>query len=518
MNLKVIQALDLLDDLRFSMTSPAVILQGGTLNLNLNLINSFNHAVTDASVSLVARRVNTDIFQSYISVPNGDGSYSIYIGTSILEVGKWELFPIINEEPYDEITLNDYQDDTTLNYHPSMTVDVVGQVSSSYQMFATSGTFNPEINVMQEVTEGDNVTLLLSVQDTYYHTLSSDDIDVTVFLDNRTYLASFTEKGIFNTTLPTKGLYYGEYNITVYVSGKYVQDFQENLMMDIVPQFPLIDFTQEFLLLIGILSFIATFLLVIGLKVTHSAYRKSETSVLKSLFIVMMFTLVFYVITIIGSIFFFFEVDPIWTFFALLIGFGEIILLFYFWFSRILYQYTRDLKIRIKAWIPILIFVGVIAIMLNAMILVSTEIEWFAYRMGDSKVDLIVFSIPQLFWDIGIVGFATGFILVIISSFWGTYKNIKELKDLNEKIDEDYYPKEPEKFAMELSDKTSSSYVSLFTSFLGWYLLIIFTFFTTFQTTAYFPLILAASIPLGINMVIFFRAKVIEIIRSVLGS
>lgn len=519
LSLKVIQAFDLLDDLRFSVASPTIISQGGTLNIDLYLVNSFNHAVIDASVSLIARRANTDFFQSYISVPNGNGSYSFEIGTSNLEVGKWELFPIISEEPYDDITLSDYQDDTTLNYHPYMTVDVVGQVLSSYQMVTASGTgsFNPEINAIQEVTEGDNITLLISVQDTYYHALSSDDINVTVFMDNKTYLTSSVNKGKFNTTFPTKGLYFGEYNITVYISGKYIQDFQENLTLNIVPQFPLIDFTQDFLILVGILSFIVTLLLILGLRVTHSAYEKSEASVMKTLLIVMIFTIIFYVITIIGSVFFFIAVDPIWTFFALLIGFGEIILLFFFWFSRISYKFTRDLKIGIRAWIPILILVAVIAIMLNAMILVSTEIEWFAYRMGDSRVDLIVFSIPQLFWDIGVVGFATGFVFVVISSFWGTYKNIKELNDLNEKIKEEYYPKEPEKFEKELSDKTSSSYVSLLTSFIGWYLLIIFAFFTTFQTTPYFPLIIAAGIPLGFNMLIFFRGKVIEIIRSFFG-
>ncbi len=518
LNLKVIQALGLLDDLRFSLSSPTGISQGESLNIDLNLFNSFNHAVIDASVSVYARRVDTDLFQSYISVPRGDGTYSIEIGTSDLELGKWELFPVINEEPYDEITISDYQDSTNLNYHPYMTVDIVGQVLTTYQMTAKSGTFNPEIYVMQKVTEGDNVTIIISIQDTYYHTLSSDDISVTVFMDNRTYLASSTEKGIFTTTLLTEGLYFGEYNITVFISGNYVQDHQEYLMLDIIPQFPLIDFSPEFLLLLGIISFIVTLLLIIGLKVTHGAFQKSEASVLKSLLIVMILTTIFFAITIAGSIFFFFEVDPMLTFFALLVGFGEIILLFFFWFSRISYQYTRELRVGVKAWIPILILVGVIALMLNAMMLVSTEIEWFEYRMGDNRIDLLVFSIPQLFWDIGIVGFATGFVFVVISSFWETYKNIKELKALNRKIQEDYYPKEPEKFEIELSNITSSSYVSLLTSFIGWYLLIVFAFFTTFQTTPYFPLIVAAGIPLGINVIIFFRTKVIEIIRSVLGS
>jgi hypothetical protein len=73
---------------------------------------------------------------------------------------------------------------------------------------------------------------------------------------------------------------------------------------------------------------------------------------------------------------------------------------------------------------------------------------------------------------------------------------------------------EPEKFVTELAESASQKFISLLKSFILWYGLFLYTFFTSFETYQYAPLLIVVLIPLLINMMFFYRSKIVEILRS----
>ena len=58
----------------------------------------------------------------------------------------------------------------------------------------------------------------------------------------------------------------------------------------------------------------------------------------------------------------------------------------------------------------------------------STPIQWFDYMVVNNQRDIIFATIPQIYWDIGVIGFLIGFLLVVINTIFHIRTNIKYLE------------------------------------------------------------------------------------------
>ncbi|MHA2245307.1 MAG: hypothetical protein ACXADY_10110, partial [Candidatus Hodarchaeales archaeon] len=494
-------------------TEPAVqylsVSQGEIVDFVVTIRDRNIWPVVGADTALLVRKSGSETFLSFFGVDQGNGKYTITLNTAVWSTGIWQLYITAKHSFYNDIEITDYMDFNG-NYVNSLgTITNHGEINPDYTFSGETGTFS--VNTLSGVVELSTIYLKVAVEDNYYNKLSDKDINVTVNFNGKKYLANYTNKGEFTLNISTSGIEYQreKYNLIITINGPYFEIVSRTFYVEIIPLSPMMEFSKEFLTNTAILTLVIFTVLLWGMRIVYRSLDDNPQIVLRVLGITSLFIAASIVITlVVGNSAL--SIDPMFTFLATLLAFGEIILFFFFWFFRHIYKRIITLKFAPLTWLPVGFFVILIVILISINLLVATEIDWFNYKMYISTVDVFFFQdVPKLYVDILVTGFASGFLIVIVTASLETHNNIEKLKMVKEKVEEGYYLKEPNKLIEEMAKESATSFNSLLKSFTLWYVIIIFTFLTVFEIYYLTPLLLAVLLPALLIATVLLREPII---------
>lgn len=513
-HITVIQPLSSMYNLFLSSDPPLVtISQGEHSNFLVNLRDAFGRSVANAMVTLLAKKVGTDTFVSYLSNDLENGSYSFSLATADWWIGEWEFYFEASHSLYNDLDIEAYMDINGQILPPSKKLGIIGEALPQFILISETGPFANG----SQVVEGENITLQINLQDSYYHSLSQEDASILVSFYGPHVLASFVE-GRFKTELSTRGLKHGFYEIGVSIWGPHLNKAQRLLIVEVIPRFPTMEFSPLLLLIVAGVAFLILIFLMRGVKSIQASLKTSPDAVLQSSRRMIYTIALFLAGTFVGGILLFFR-NPIYSFLFILVAFGEILLLYFVWFFTLIYKRVTKFEEKgfsIKAWLSMVIFSGLVAFPIALSFLIGSQIEWFDYYIRQELTNLIVITIPSLYWEIGIVSFGSGFLLVILNAIWRTKISIERLKEKKEEVEREY--KEPNikmepALANEIAYTSSASFNSMLRSFFIWYAIVLFTFFITFQLFAYIRLAASVAIPAGSTLVIAVRNQIRDLVK-----
>ncbi|MFQ5821109.1 MAG: FG-GAP-like repeat-containing protein [Candidatus Heimdallarchaeota archaeon] len=510
----VIQPLSPMYDL-FPSSEPleVSINQGMTSNFLVNLRDAFERGVVNAEVSLLASKIGTEVFTTYVSTDLGNGSYSFSVSTADWRVGEWQLYLLASDSLYNELDISDYVDINEYYLPPSKSIRVIGEVLPDFILASEAGPF---ANTSQ-VVEGSNITLQIYLQDAFYHALSQEEASVLVSFMGPHVQARY-EQGKFLTELSTKGLKHGIYEIGVSIWGPHLNKAQRVLIVEIIPRFPTMEFSSKLLLIVAGVAFLIMLFLMRGVKSIQTSLKTSPDAVLQTSRR-MSYILALFLVATFGGGFILYNRSPILSFLIILVAFGEILILYFVWFFSAIYKRVTNFEeevFSIKAWWSTVIFSGLVVFPIALSFLISSQIEWFDYYIKQELTNLMVITIPSLYWEIGIVSFGSGFVLVILNAIWRTKISIERLKEKKEEVEREY--KEPNikmesVLATEIAYTSNASFNYLLRSIFIWYGIVLFTFFISFQLFAYIRLAASVAIPAGSTLVIAVRNQIRDLVK-----
>jgi len=278
------------------------------------------------------------------------------------------------------------------------------------------------------------------------------------------------------------------------------------------------DLSLQSILIVAGAAFLILILFMRGITGIQESLRTSPESALKTSRRLRYAVALFFAGTLgVGGVLFF--INPVLSFLIILVAFGEVLMLYFLWFFNLIY--TRITKFEeelfsIKAWWSTIIFSGLVAFPMALSLLVGSQIDWFNYYMRQELMDLVLVTIPSIYWEIGIVSFASGFLLVILTAVYATKKDIERLKERKFEVEKEY--KEPTNklesvLETEIAFLSRKSFSSLLRSFFIWYLIVLYTFFVTFQLYNYLQLVVSVSVSAASVLVIAVRKQLREIVR-----
>jgi hypothetical protein len=486
--------------------------QGETVEFAVTIHDKNSWPVMGVETALLAHESRSDIFLSYFGVDHGNDTYTFSLNTAVWKTGTWKLYITTKHSFYNDIRITDYLDFNG-NYINSLgTITNHGEINPDFTFSGDTGAFSQ--NTLEGVVESTTIHLKVAVEDNYYNKLTNDDVNVTVDFYGQEYLASFIKRGEFSLNISTYGMEYKKekYSLAITINGPYFAAVSKTFHVEIIPQSPVVEFSQNFLIGSALISLLVFTLLLWGMRTVYRSLKSNPDIVLRVLRITLLLVSISFVLTLAAG-YSVLSIDPMFTFLASLLAFGEIILLFFIWFFR--HSYTRIIALKFSplSWLPVGFFAILVAILISVNLLIATQIDWFNYKLYKNTTDIIFFNdVPKLFIDILITGFASGFLLVIITAVWETHSEINKLKMVKKKVEEGFYLKEPNKLFEEMGKEAASAFNSLLRSFTIWYVIIILTFFTVFEIYYFTPLLTAVLLPAVLVALIMLREPIIEAI------
>lgn len=488
------------------------VVQGTVIELTLTIQNIFDQSVMGAEVHLTVHQVGTGFFMTIPGTDLENGSHCFEIQTGDWQIGEWCIFPLITREPYNTLNLNDY---LIINgeYSTPYEFIVVSECFPVFELSSNDATFLAEAGIIKQVIEGNEFLVVIRPRDMYYHPLAPSAVSIAIVFEGIAYIPEFVEPGYASVTIPTKDLKHGEHELLITFEGEHLTTSVHTLVVDIIPQFPELDFTMYFLAYVAVVSFVLFFALFTSGKSVYKSLDKSTVAVQKKLSNMLGFVLVSLVLTLGAGAGIFF-VNPLWGFLTLFAAFGIFLMLYYFWFFKLLHYHLSEIDFSFrKSWIGMLFFVTAMALLVNLVLFAAGRIEWFDYFIGKEQQDVMGRRLPRLYWDIGIVGFASGFLFVVLTAFAETYSDIKRLRKVREEVEKGYYPKQRRKLRDEVAKESRSTFRTLALKFAIWYGWIAFTFVETFEIYDYMPLFAAVVLPaLAMSLLVIFRGAIYQLI------
>ncbi len=519
---KAIQSLSVFTSLFPILKSSSVISQGEEVNIKFDITNIFNDMVINAEVHLVAQKAGSDLSVSFFGQGLGNGSYIFTFRTGDWPIGNWFIFPIVNREPYDNIDLSDYIDINGI-YQTPFHIQVIGICDPVFTLSSEGSQFNVKTGVLDEVTEGNDIIIEIEVLDRYYHGLTEEEVDVTIRFGGQNYSGVFVEDGKILMNISSEDFNHGSYDLEVTITGEFVITTIHMLTINIIPQFPELDYSFEFLLYIATLSFVLFFMLITGGKSLYNSIEDGQKKTKKKL------SRSFFMVTMVlgltlGASTALVFLAPVWGFLTTFAAFGVFLVLFFFWFFDLLYSHLIEVKFEFnKKWILIIVYVILTFVMINFNLIIASQIEWFDYYISLEYADLSyftiiipnVFSVPKIYWDLGVVGFSSGFLVVVLSALYETYSDVKRLEKKKEEIKKETYEKQMRELRKAIAIEARSTFRVLARNFVLWYGLIAFTFISAFEIYEYMPIFAAVVIPaLLLSLLIIFRGLIFGIMFS----
>ncbi len=510
-----IQNLILAYTLFSSLESPTTISQGDQVDISVNLFNFYNSPITNAQVNLIAQKTGTNLFYTIGGLDLGNGTYHYAFTTENWIIGEWDLFSTISYSPYESIDLHDYQD-WNGNYLPQKQMVVIGEAIPTVTASAEGASYSPGAGILEDVIESSIITLDVKVHDNYAHTLNQDEVNVTVQFIGKNYTVIALDEGDkFGVSLPTKDLKHGTYEMEILLKGSFLESSSHKIEVMIIPQFPSITISTDNLYVIAISTFIFTLILSKGLRMTYARLRSNPERagwVLNMLMLISSLALVI----VLASWYYLLTTTPIWSFMVLLLAIALVLTIFALFFFKIVHSQIISMQFSRRKFYGALIFVLLIAFLLIMVFIIAGEIQWFDYYVVHSQRNLYIFTIPQIYYDIGIIAFTLGFLLIVISTILRTRSNIKHLQEIKQQVREGYYPKHKNYLDSKKGDLLRDHFFLLTRSFVFWYGLIIVTFIFSFEIYEYVPLFAVVLIPAVLAFLIMFRGFIIDVVLDLL--
>jgi len=521
--------------------------QGTSVSIQVNVTDFFANPVNGSTVELAIQKEGSEVFHSILGQDQSNGSHLFHLYSGDFEIGTWNLYPVVTSPPYDRISLTDYQD-INGNYHPSDSFAIIGRAVSTYTVVSETGTFIDEDNLIKDVVESSKVSIKIKLYDEFNHPLYENDATIRMAFNTTERVLDFTGEGtaVAITGIDTKGMSHGKYPINLTITGQYLVTSEYSLELNVLPRFPELEYTNDFLTIVFLIFLAGYFILFLSLKkifnllelkmygteeealsdldlsgdvgdlmenvlVTVRKQRlpewieKNREHVHKPLGRLIKAIFVFFLLMCVMTAFVFFYVKPIWSFLLFFLTFGVVIILIFFQIFKLIHEQLLDRQFSYKKWfrsMPV-IFIFMF-LLLTSVIIVADQIEWFNLYISQETIDLLGFSIPSIYWDVGVVGFLSGFVLVILSVLYDSREDIEHLNNLVDDFYSGMYPKKVNIVEEAITGKARSKFISLATQFVLWYFILAYTFVSKFQLLTYIPLISMALLPLQVIFILFF--------------
>ncbi|MHA2251730.1 MAG: hypothetical protein ACXAD7_15305 [Candidatus Kariarchaeaceae archaeon] len=511
------------------------ITQSSTLiSLEVILVNNAGEAINDASVTLIAKKATSDLSISLISMgvenasrlnPSNiilnsiatsaviDGTYEFSFTTENWEIGQWNIYPIIDNPPYDSVLLDDYVD-INGNYLSLNSINVIGQAIPSVLLSSSDSVFLPEIGVIEKVVEGSVIDIEIELKDTFSHLLDGDDANITINFHGNTYIANTTETGTFIAAIHTDEVEYGGYNIELIIDGPFLLSSTHTYKAFIIPQSPNFEISQDLMLQVFGISLVIFYILISYLKWLYNTIKVNPDKTKRR---TRFFTFIIFLSLLfsIGYGIWIFQENTLNSFIIVVIAFWQLLVIYFLWLFLIIYNRVLIIKFSLKIWRQLFFFIFSAALLLSSMFFIATQIPWFDYLMSQSQQEVIFITIPSIIWEIGFVSFVTGFILVILVELYENYNDIKYLNRLQREIEQEYYPKQPNKLADAIADIAQNDFKSLLKSFMLWYIIIIVSFISSFQFYQIIPILLTVIGSSLLSGLVIFRKNVVQVFAAI---
>ncbi|MCH8907117.1 MAG: PQQ-binding-like beta-propeller repeat protein, partial [Candidatus Heimdallarchaeota archaeon] len=511
-NLISVQSLHPFLSIGFNLTYPTQFNQGDRVELSILPHDRFNNSITFDDFSLVVKKADDDTFISLRGNQINEIEIFFNFTTENWLIGEWSIYPLITSKDYHDLTLTDYQD-WSGRFLPMNKISVLGMSSSEIRLSSSNAVFNPEASVLNNVKEGNNISVDVLLKDSFSHFLDGSEINLTVSFNGLNYSGIISEPSNYLVTIPTNRLDHGIYDLQVYFSGTHLIASSSVLQVEIVPNFLDITITEDLLTLIFIYSFFYFMPITLFSKLIYSKMKGMKTGVSKVLLSVMFLDIAYLTATLYFS-WLFYSTDILVSFFLITIAFGELIVLYFFLFFRILYNRVMNEVSGLRSWLSVSFLLLPVAGLLFTLLSLSGEIQWFSYYLAQEHITFFTVEIPKIYWDIGVIGFSTGFLTLIINEIYENHQDVKHLRVLNEEISKGYYPKQPDKLLEAKTEISLGDFKSLLKTFLIWYALILYTLFNTFQAFSLLPLLAALLIPALLSIVLVFRPPFLKMIGA----
>ncbi|MFX1511732.1 MAG: hypothetical protein ACFFCQ_04035, partial [Promethearchaeota archaeon] len=512
----VIQNLKLMYNLRTTVKSPISITQDSKVptEISVNLYDFYNNPIPNAQVNLIAQKTGTNLFFTIGGQDLGNGTYQYIFTTENWLVGEWDLFSTVGISPYESIDLKDYKH-WIGNHLPQKRIMVIGEAIPTITASAEGASFSPGPRILEDVVEGSIITLDMKVHDIYAHTLGSNEVSITVRFNEENFTATATEEELFTVSLPTVNLKHGTYETEVILEGKYLETSFSTLSIMIIPQFPSITISTDNLYAIALAAFIFTLILSKGLRMTYARLQSKPERAGWVLNVLMMLSTLA-LLGVLAAWYYLLTTTPIWSFLVLLLAIGLVLTLFALYFFKIVHSQIIKMQFSRRNFYGTAVFVGLIAFLLALIFIIASEIQWFDYYVVQTKRDLYIISIPQIYYDIGIIAFSLGFLLIVISTILRTRGNIKYLEEVKREVSEGYYPKHRNYLDTKKGDLLRDHFFLMTRSFIFWYAIIIVTFIISFEIYEFIPIFAVILVPAVLAFLLVFRDFVIDVILDLL--
>ncbi|MDH5402484.1 MAG: hypothetical protein OEY49_08335, partial [Candidatus Heimdallarchaeota archaeon] len=513
----IFQPINAYSIIKIEIDSPSVLVQGEVSQMQITLHDIQNHPIQNASISILGNRRNGGTI-SFVGTEIGLGVYNFTITTSNWQIGEWDLFPIIVREPYDAVDLNYYTSNSgnllsfySLVVEGNAEMNVISMISDG----ANANSDNTEIG---PVTEGNILTLEFVITDRYERSIEIGEYNVSIAFDNADPNLFEISRTLHRVELNTTGLTFGIKELEFRVRSEYFRtDLVSIISIEIVPSFPDIDLNPANLLIIALCSLVGSSALMISFRRIYGSIQTNPEQVKKTVRNALMVLTILVILEITAGIIVFSTGSRFVSFLVFLLALGTGIMMVFFIHFRVKLNQYYSIQFKIRSWFGILVISLLIGVMMGFILLIGQSTQWIGYYMSLEKTNLILISIPRLVWEVGITGFLTGFLYILVMDMYDAYKDIKHIMLTLEEVEQDFYPKQPNKLFDTIVQDVKSTFTSLSKGFIIWYIIIIITMANSLNLMIYLlPLILSIFGPFIIAILIFFRFP-LDMIGSLFG-
>jgi len=502
--------------LYYDLEYPDPIQQGALAQIRLQVFDYDLDPITGAEVTLTAIRSGTQEIISVVGIDQGQGEYLFNFTTENWEIGEWQLYPTLNRDPYDSITLNDYSTIIGKMISGDKLV-IMGRVSPYVEL--TNQGISSTNRRMTGIVEGTTVRINLRLFDRFNHQLqntSSTPIEMLIqFRGNQSNMIFGDNNTIARGKIDTKDIQYGSYQVQISINGTYLHSQDMNLTLEVIPSLPKLKITLVLLLQIGLIALAVSTIFILYWKQIYASLDNNPMKVntlLKRIGIINGFLF----LLSLGLTYYLYisaEFNNIQNYLFSMIPIGLSILMFFTIYLKLSLNQYFNQKFVLTKYIKIIPLSLIVGILVGISLYIGNQSQWISYQMNQSTTDILIAKIPTLVWEIGIYGFATGFLYVIFSDAYDTYTDIKELDQLQDEVEHGYYPKEPNKLYDSTVDQIRESFISVSKGMLLWFAIIILTSLTTLKLQLFIPLVLVVVIAIAVVALIFFRLRLLNVVK-----
>ncbi|MFX1512271.1 MAG: hypothetical protein ACFFCQ_06765 [Promethearchaeota archaeon] len=514
--------------------------QGDSTTIELEFRNIRNELIKDVSALLIAYNFDAFADREVIALTPEMGHYFAKVSTSDLLPGTWWIFLHATHDYYQDIIgLFEVEEPKligrlVIRAIPSVEIEFeTDDGDFSFVQFESFVEIDEQFTkkVLRDQFEvGESLNITILPKDTGKNVLEGLNVSLSLGDDGYNVTKNYyTEELVFETEtgnitetwrifdgysvfINTSDFWGGDYSMSLTISGNYVSPRRLIVDMTILPQQISIDFSDPTVVaILSIGSFLVAFILVGILRKIYTSLSTDFNATNPLLRRGSLIFSIIYILLVISAIVCVNLELYEEAFILSMILLGELVFLYLLFFFRAHFLNLVTLKFSFRRVLSNIGFIIIIFASLGLLIWIGSNIPWFDYEVAKDTniIPYTEWEIPSLYWEVGVSGFLTGFIYIVIIQYIDTRGDIKSIKDLFFKAEEGHYPKDPDIVKDELIVQAQDSFITLIRGFVIWYVLIIVTITGSLKIWDVLQNIaMAVAAPFAIAAIILFRDKI----------